>query len=137
MVAEWLRAKFTILITPSHASTFNPLVTNGLFHSYQLDISHFHNTPGIYAEGCIVFVFPFVRSYVRSFVCSFVRSFVCTSFRRVEFASKFCVEVSQVVYISATTHQKAFKFGTYTAAQHTFSKDLYRHVISSISIRAC
>ena len=33
-------------------------------------------TPGIYAEGYIVFVFPFVRSYVRSFVCSFVRSFV-------------------------------------------------------------
>ena len=72
-------------------------------------------TPGIYAEGYIVFVFPFVRSYVRmfvrSFVCSFVRSFVRTSFRRVEFASKFCVKVSQVVYISATTHQKAFIFG--------------------------
>ena len=33
-------------------------------------------TPGIYAEGYIVFVFPFVCSYVRSFVCSFVRSFV-------------------------------------------------------------
>ena len=72
-------------------------------------------TPGIYAEGYIVFVFPFVRSYVRMFVRSFVRSFVCsfvrTSFRRVEFASKFCVKVSQVVYISATTHQKAFIFG--------------------------
>ena len=26
------------------------------------------NTPGIYAEGYIAFVFPFVRSYVRSFV---------------------------------------------------------------------
>ena len=68
-------------------------------------------TPGIYAEGYIVFVFPFVRSYVRSFVCSFVRSFVRTSFRRVEFASKFCVKVSQVMFISATTHQKAFIFG--------------------------
>ena len=68
-------------------------------------------TPGIYAEGYIVFVFPFVRSYVRSFVCSFVCSFVRTSFRHVEFASKFCVKVSQVVYISATTHQKAFIFG--------------------------
>ena len=68
-------------------------------------------TPGIYAEGYIVFVFPFVRSYVRMFVRSFVRSFVRTSFRRVEFASKFCVKVSQVVYISATTHQKAFIFG--------------------------
>ena len=52
-------------------------------------------TPGIYADGYIVFAFPFVRSYVRSFV---------------EFASKFCVKVSQVVYISATTHQKAFIF---------------------------
>ena len=27
-------------------------------------------TPGIYAEGYIVFAFPFVRSYVRSFVRS-------------------------------------------------------------------
>ena len=52
-----------------------------------------------------------VRPFVCSFVCSFVRSFVRTSFRRVEFASKFCVKVSQVVYISATTHQKAFIFG--------------------------
>ena len=40
----------------------------------------FHYTPGIYAEGYIVFVFPFVRSYVRSFVCSFVRSFVRSYF---------------------------------------------------------
>ena len=52
-----------------------------------------------------------VRVFVCSFVCSFVRSFVRTSFRHVEFASKFCVKVSQVVYISATTHQKAFIFG--------------------------
>ena len=72
---------------------------------------HLCYTPGIYAEGYIVFVFPFVRSYVRMFVRSFVRSFVRTSFRHVEFASKFCVKVSQVVYISATTHQKAFIFG--------------------------
>ena len=61
-------------------------------------------TPGIYADGYIVFAFPFVRSSVRMFVSSFVCSFV-------EFASKFCVKVSQVVYISATTHQKAFIFG--------------------------
>ena len=38
-----------------------------------------YNTPGIYAEGYIVFVFPFVRSYVRMFVRSFVRSFVLPS----------------------------------------------------------
>ena len=33
-------------------------------------------TPGIYADGFIVFAFPFVRSSVRMFVSSFVRSFV-------------------------------------------------------------
>ena len=48
-----------------------------------------------------------VRLFVRSFVCSFV----CASFSRVEFVSKVCVKVSQVVYISATTYQKAFIFG--------------------------
>ena len=67
-------------------------------------------TPGIYADGYIVFVFPFVRSSVCMFVF-FVRSFVRTSVTFVEFASKFCVKVSQVVYISATTYQKAFIFG--------------------------
>ena len=49
-------------------------------------------TPGIYAEGYIVFVFPFVRSYVRMFVRSFVRSFVLPSVTwnlRQSFASKF------------------------------------------------
>ena len=34
-----------------------------------------HYTPGIYAEGYIVFVFPFVCS----FVCSFVRSYFLPS----------------------------------------------------------
>ena len=33
-------------------------------------------TPGIYAEGYIVFVFPFVRSSVRMFVRLFVRTSV-------------------------------------------------------------
>ena len=61
-------------------------------------------TPGIYAEGYIVFVFPFVRSSVCMFVCSFV----LTSVTIVEFASKFYYKVSQVVYISATAYQKAF-----------------------------
>ena len=60
-------------------------------------------TPGIYAEGYIVFVFPVVRLYVHSFVR--------TSVTFVEFASKFYYKVSQVVYISATTYQKAFIFG--------------------------
>ena len=78
---------------------------------FLLHLAKYYYTPGIYAEGYIVFVFPFVRSYVRMFVRSFVRSFVRTSFRHVEFASNFCVKVSQMVYISATTHQKAFIFG--------------------------
>ena len=52
-------------------------------------------------------VCPFVRLYVRLFVRSFVR----TSVTFVEFASKFCVKVSQMVYISATTYQNAFIFG--------------------------
>ena len=64
---------------------------------------YFYLYPGIYAEGYIVFVFPFVRLYVRLFVR--------TSVTFVEFASKFCVNVSQVVYISATSYQKAFIFG--------------------------
>ena len=36
----------------------------------------FNYTPGIYAEGYIVFAFPFVRSLVPLFVRSFVRSLV-------------------------------------------------------------
>ena len=32
--------------------------------------NHNDYTPGIYADGYIVFAFPFVRSYVRSFVRS-------------------------------------------------------------------
>ena len=55
-------------------------------------------TPSIYAD----------RYIVRPFVCSFFHSFVLTS---VEFASKFYVKVSQVVYISVYTYQKAFIFG--------------------------
>ena len=45
-------------------------------------------TPGIYAEGYIVFVFPFVCSYVRSFVRSFVLPSVTWNLRQ-SFASKF------------------------------------------------
>ena len=63
-------------------------------------VKSYDYTPGIYAEGYdIVFVFPFVRSFVR------------TSVTFVEFASKFYFKVSQVVYISATTYKKAFIFG--------------------------
>ena len=59
---------------------------------------YFHNyTPGIYADGYIVFAFPFVRSYVRWFVHLLVRSL----FRNVRgiYVEVF-VKVSLVVYIS-------------------------------------
>ena len=46
-------------------------------------------TPGIYAEGYIVFAFPFVLSSVRMFVSSFVRSFVCSWNLCQSFALKF------------------------------------------------
>ena len=48
----------------------------------------------------IFLVFPFVHLYVSLFV------FLSVTF--MEFTTKFCVTVSQVVYISATTYQKAF-----------------------------
>ena len=87
-------------VTSTMSSDFHFLVPES-FHT------KFDYTPGIYADGNIVFAFPFVRSSVRMFVSSFVR----TSVTFVEFASKFCIKVSQVEYISATTYQKAFIFG--------------------------
>ena len=54
-------------------------------------------TPGIYADGYIVFAFPFVPSYVRWFVRSLVRSL----FRNVRgIYVKVFVKVSLVVYFS-------------------------------------
>ena len=67
-------------------------------------------TPLLYPRHLCRRVYSF-RLSVRPFVCSFVRSFVRTSVTFVEFAAKFCDKVSQVVYISATTYQKAFIFG--------------------------
>ena len=75
------------------------LVHNDVFHSKNFSAIVFHKcvsrailyvciyvyTPGIYADGYIVFAFPFVRSSVCSLVRLFVRSFVSS----VEFASKF------------------------------------------------
>ena len=44
--------------------------------------AHIHNyTPCIYADGYIVFAFPFVRSSVRMFVRSFVRG-ICVKVLR-------------------------------------------------------
>ena len=63
-------------------------------------------TPGIYAKGYIVFVFPFVLSLL--------------SITFVEFASKFLVKVSLSEYISLTTHQKAFIFGPWVPERFIF-----------------
>ena len=47
---------------------------------------------GIYAEGYIVFVFPFIHLYVRLFVfCLFARSFIRTSLPLVELLQTFTV----------------------------------------------
>ena len=63
-------------------------------------LSPTHYTPGIYAEGHIVFVFLFVRTYV------------CSYFRPIRgITSKFYMQATRVEYISPTTHQKAFIFG--------------------------
>ena len=59
-------------------------------------------TPGIYAEGNIVFAFPFVCS----FLCLFVRNSIPYGI-----TSKFYVKATQMEYILPTTHQKAFLFG--------------------------
>ena len=64
-----------------------------------------HLCRGVYSYH--LSVHPFVCSFVRLFVRSFVLPFIAWNFF---FASKFCVKVSQVVYISATTYQKAFIF---------------------------
>ena len=45
-----------------------------MWHYYHLTADIY--TPGIYAEGYIVFVFLFVRTYVHLFVSSFVRDSV-------------------------------------------------------------
>ena len=57
-----------------------------------------------YAEGYIVFVFPFIHSYVRSWFC-----YVCG------ITSKFYIKVSQNGYILAVTYQKAFIFGSWVS----------------------
>ena len=56
-------------------------------------------TPGIYADGYIVFAFPFVRSSVRMFVSSLVRWFV-SSVKMSKFWLKFlCWCISHELYI--------------------------------------
>ena len=64
--------------------------------------NHDHYTPGIYAEGYIVFVMPFVRMCVHSFVLPL---------RYENYAKVLHLSLSNG-YISTTTHQKAFIRGS-------------------------
>ena len=74
-----------------------------------------------YNEGYILFIFLFVCTYVRLFVL-LVRS----RFRPVRgITSKFYFKVSQKGYISATTHQKAFKDPTFDLKINVGHYDLY------------
>ena len=61
-------------------------------------------TPGIYAEGYIVLVFPFVHTYVHSVIRSYFRPIHGIT-------SKCYVQATPVKYILPTIHQKAFIFG--------------------------
>ena len=77
-------------------------------------------TPGIYAEGYIVFYTPgiYAEGYI-VFALMFVRSFV--TFRHVRrICSKFLVKVSLSEYISITTHQKAFIFEPWVPERVSF-----------------
>ena len=70
----WIQSKIIFLN--------NCKYTNTLFEVFY---TVFFYTPGIYADGYIVFAFPFVCSFVRSLVRFFVRN----SGTFVEFMSKF------------------------------------------------
>ena len=56
---DWIRTLVSMATDSSHTVIMGKTA-----------LSRFY-TPCIYAEGYIVFVFPFVRSYARSFVCSY------------------------------------------------------------------
>ena len=60
--------------------------------------------------GYIVFIFPFVHSYVRSLL----------SITFKEFTTKFLVKVSLSEYISLTTQQNAFIFGPWVPERACF-----------------
>ena len=63
-------------------SSFKPFFSQDMFFFF------FCYTPGIYAEGYIVFVYPFVRSYVCMYVSLFVLPLRLRKLRR-SFALKF------------------------------------------------
>ena len=63
--------------------------SSGVYLSNYLSESIHIYTPGIYADGYIVFIFPFVRLYVRSFVRSYFRHVcrICVKVLRQNFSS--------------------------------------------------
>ena len=79
-VEIWLRKRRKQSATPTMKK-----FTECRYDLIRINIYSNYYTPGIYADGYIVFAFPFVRSYVRSLVRFFVRN----SGTFVEFMSKF------------------------------------------------
>ena len=69
-------------------------------HLMYMVSSTFIIMPGVYSF-CLS-VHPFI--YIRWYVCSY-------KFPSVAFGAKFYIKVSQMGYISPSTHQKAFIFG--------------------------
>ena len=63
-----------LFIKPEAVYLDSAIINTGHWE-YDVVSLHGHGcyTPGIYADGYIVFAFPFVRSSVRMFVSSFVR----------------------------------------------------------------
>ena len=80
------------------------------YHAVNPCVQHIHLSKNNFPLPMIIPPAFMPRGLKISSFPSYVRSFVRFSFRRVEFASKFCVKVSQVVHSSATTYQKAFIF---------------------------
>ena len=76
-----MKKKTCFMLHLNNKDTNQPGLWCRLINTYteRIKFSNFY-TPGIYAEGYIVFVFPFVRSYVCMFVRSFVRWFVRSYF---------------------------------------------------------
>ena len=70
----WLEFRFkSFLELHMHFKGFVCLRMRKLHAECQIRAAQTFYTPGIYAEGYIVFVFPFIRTYVCLFVHFFVR----------------------------------------------------------------
>ena len=74
-------------------------------YSFAKTFQQSYYTPGIYAEGYIVFAFPFGHSYVRSFVR--------TSVTFVEFMTKFFTEVRESFSSGDISHEPLVRKHSY------------------------